>query len=137
MKYRKIKLKSGTEILLGRNAENNDELVKKFKGKKNIILHTSAPGSPFCVIDNLKPSKGDIKQAAVFCSRYSQDWRDNKQEVKIHKFTGKEIRRPIIKKTGTWKIKGKPKIIFAKKSEIEKLENGTNPKNSVRKKRNK
>ena len=38
MKPRKIKLKTGTEILLGRNAEGNDKLVKKFKGKSDELL---------------------------------------------------------------------------------------------------
>lgn len=120
MKPRAFILKSGTKIFLGRNAENNDELVKKFKGKENIILHTVAPGSPFCVIEKLNPSQKDINSSGAICARYSQDWRDNKKNVAMHVFTGKDIKKPLFTKIGTWKIKGKAKIINVKKKDIEK-----------------
>ncbi|MDD5192946.1 MAG: hypothetical protein PHX96_07450, partial [Candidatus Nanoarchaeia archaeon] len=68
MKFREFETGSGTKILLGRNAENNDELMKKFHGKENIIIHTVAPGSPFCVIDNLKPLKEDVDLSCVYCA---------------------------------------------------------------------
>ncbi|MCK5043605.1 DUF814 domain-containing protein [Candidatus Pacearchaeota archaeon] len=120
MKFREITLKSGTKVLVGKNAEQNEELVKKFIGKENIILHTSAPGSPFCVIDNLKPNKKDIKESAVICAGYSQDWRDNKKDVIIHNFKGKNIYKEKNMKVGTFGIK-KPKKIKAKKVDIEKF----------------
>ena len=121
MKPRKIKLKTGTEILLGRNAEGNDELVKKFKGKPNVILHTVAPGSGFCVINELNPSNLDITASGAHCVRYSQDWRDNKLDTKVHVFTGKDIKKPFFAKKGTWKIIGKAKMIKIKKEDVRKL----------------
>jgi predicted ribosome quality control (RQC) complex YloA/Tae2 family protein len=122
MKFREIELSSGTKIFLGKNAENNDELVEMFKGKENVIMHTVNPGSPFCVIKKLNPEKEEIKETAVFCAKYSQDWRDNKKDVKIHVFTGKEIKKPFFAKVGTWKITDKAKVINVKKEEILKLE---------------
>ena len=118
-KFREFSLKSGTKIFLGRDANNNDELVKKFKGKENIILHTVKPGSPFCVIENLKPTKSDLIKSAIICASKSQDWRDNKSNVEIHQFTGREVKKTVFMKTGSWKIKSKPKIIKVKKKEIE------------------
>ncbi len=123
MKFREIKLENGTKILLGKDAESNDELVRQFKGKENIILHTVAPGSPFCVIDELNPSKQTIHLSGAYCARFSQDWRDHKSDVKIHEFTGKDVKKPFFgKKTGTWKITKKPKVIKIKKEDIKKLE---------------
>ena len=61
MKFREFKLGKG-KIFLGRDAKNNDELVKKFKGKENVILHTVKPGSPFCVIEKLNPNSKEIKE---------------------------------------------------------------------------
>ena len=119
MKYRELILSTGTEIFLGKNSENNDELVKSYQGKKNIILHTAKPGSPFCVIDKINPSKEDIKESAIICASKSQDWRDNKKDVIIHVFTGKDVEKEKGMKEGTWKIKSKPKIIKIKKKEIE------------------
>jgi predicted ribosome quality control (RQC) complex YloA/Tae2 family protein len=121
MKFREIKISSGINILLGKDAENNDELVKQFKGKENTIMHTVAPGSPFCVIEDLNPNQKDIKEAAVFCAEKSQDWRDNKGDVKIHVFTGKDVKKPLLAKKGTWKITKKAKIINVKKEDILKL----------------
>ena len=57
IKFREIILESGTKILLGKDEKSNEELMKKFKGKENLILHTSKPGSPFGVIEKEKPSK--------------------------------------------------------------------------------
>ena len=122
MKPRKIKLKTGTEILLGRNAEGNDDLVKQFKGKPNVILHTVAPGSPFCVINKLKPLKEEIKMSGIYCVKYSQDWRNNKSDTKVHQFTGKDVKKPFFgRKAGTWKIIGKAKVIKIKKGDVMKL----------------
>lgn len=121
MKFREKVLTSGTKIFLGKNAENNDELVRKFEGEKNIILHTVAPGSPFCVIDNLKPSKEDIIEAGTYCARYSQDWRDNKKNVNVSVFDGKNVYKEKKMKLGTFGVK-KFKIIKIKKKDIENFE---------------
>ncbi len=120
MEFREIILESGARIFLGRNAENNDELVKKFKGKENVMIHTVAPGSPFCIIDTLNPSKGDISASGAHCARFSQDWRDNKKDVKISIFTGKDVNKERGMSIGTWKVKNS-KTRTIKKEDIEKL----------------
>ncbi len=122
MKPREITLESGTQLLLGKDAESNDKLMKKFKGKENTIIHTVQPGSPFCVIDNpIKPSKEDITISGAHCAGFSQDWRDNKKDVKVNIFTGKDINKTKGMKIGTWKVKNsKTKII--KKEDIEKCQ---------------
>lgn len=122
MKCREIELKSGTKIFLGKNSENNDELVKLYLGKKNIILHTAKPGSPFCIIDKINPTKEEIKESAIICTSKSQDWRDNKGDVAVHVFTGKDVYKEKGMKGGTWGIKSKPKLIKVKKKEIEEWE---------------
>jgi predicted ribosome quality control (RQC) complex YloA/Tae2 family protein len=122
MKPREFTLKSGTNILLGKNSENNDELVKEYVGKWNIILHTAKPGSPFCIIKKLNPLKEEIKESAIICASKSQDWRDNKKDVVIHMFTGKNVSKKEGMKSGTWGLKSKPKLIKVKKREIEEWE---------------
>jgi len=120
MKVRKFITLSGAKIILGKDAKSNDELMKKFQGKDNTILHTVAPGSPFCVIENLKPNKEDIKKTAIFCAAYSQDWRDNKKDVKVNIFTGKNVNKTKGMKIGTWKVK-KSKTKIIKKQDIIKI----------------
>ena len=128
MKTWEFILKSGTKILLGKNAKNNDDLVEKYQNKKNIILHTAKPGSPFCVID-LNASKRDIKESAIVCAFKSKDWRENKNNMIVHLFTGKNIYKEKNMKIGTWGLRKKPKIIRIKKEEIEKFEKGQKESN--------
>ena len=119
MTFKQFQTSSGKVFFLGKNAENNDELVEKFRGKDNIILHTAKPGSPFCVIEDLKPTKKDIKEATVVCASKSQDWRDNRQDVLIHQFTGKDVHKTKLMGSGTWGLKSKPKLIKVLKRDIE------------------
>jgi len=119
MKPRKIKLNSRTEILLGKNAESNDELMKEFKGKENIIIHTKAPGSPFGVIQKIRPSKAEIYLSGSIIAGYSQDWRDNKKDVVVDVFTGKDISKKFWMKKGMWNVRN-AKVIKIRKKDIKK-----------------
>jgi len=117
MRYREFITKNGISVLAGKDAAQNEKLVKEYMGKSNIIMHTSKPGSPFCVISE-KPKKGDKKEAAILCAIKSQDWRDNKSDVVVHVFTGKDVYKERGMKLGTFALK-KKKNIKIKKSEIE------------------
>lgn len=108
MNFRKLTTKAGTLILAGRNANNNEELIAQIK-KDEIVLHTKEAGSGFVNIKG-KPLRGDIKQAAIFCARYSQDWRDNKKDVDVHRFKGKDIFKEKAMKLGTFGVKKFRKI---------------------------
>jgi predicted ribosome quality control (RQC) complex YloA/Tae2 family protein len=122
--FRKFITSSGKLVLGGKSAENNEQLVAQIDPKE-IVLHTKSPGSPFTNIkikDNEKTSKGDIEEAAVFCARYSQDYRDNKKDVVVHYFMGKDIYKEEGMKPGTFGVK-KCKELNVKKEEIEKFEN--------------
>ena len=68
MAFRKFITSSGKTVLCGRNAEENEELVKQFMGKDNRIFHTAKPGSPFCIIEKIKHQKKDEKETAIFCA---------------------------------------------------------------------
>ena len=120
MKLREITLETGTKLTLGKDEESNDELMNMFKGKPDIILHTKAPGSPFCVIEVKSPTKKEVKEAATICARYSQDWRDNKGDVIVSIFTGKDISKEGGLPKGTWHVR-KSKLIKIKKEDILKL----------------
>lgn len=119
-KFREFTLESGIKIFLGKDEKSNDFLMKEYSGKENFILHTVSPGSPFCVLETLEPGKKEIKQAAIICASKSQDWRNNKKSVKLHLFTGKDVQKKKGMKAGTWAIKGKAKVIKAKKKEIKR-----------------
>lgn len=118
IKFREYKTSSGKLVLAGKSAENNEQLIKQAQ-KDEIVLHTKKPGSPFVNIKG-KASEKDIKEAAVFCARYSQDWRDNKQDVIVHYFKGKDIYKKKGMKLGTFGVK-KFKELIVRKKDIEKF----------------
>jgi len=116
---REFRTSSGSLIFMGKNKANNEKLVNEFKGQKNTIVHTLAPGSPFCVIDDLKPSKQDIMLSGAVCIRHSQDWRDNKSDTFVHVFNGKKVYKDKLMPLGTFGVKS-PKKIKIKKIDIQK-----------------
>ncbi|MBU3913870.1 MAG: DUF814 domain-containing protein [Nanoarchaeota archaeon] len=124
MTFRKLVLKSGKTALAGKSAENNEELIRQV-GREEIVLHTEKPGSPFVNIKagRKEISKKDLREAAVFCSAYSQAWKKDKvkREVVVHWFNGEEIFKTKLMKTGTFGVK-KARKINVKKSEIINFE---------------
>ena len=120
MNFREFETSAGATLILGKDSESNDELVAEYEGKENIILHTVKPGSPFCVIGDLKPKVKDIKEAAIVCASKSRDWRDNKTDVKVSIFDGKNVSKNKKMKEGTWVVKKRKRTILVKKKEIEK-----------------
>lgn len=114
-KFREFKTSSEKIVLAGKNEKNNEELVGQVKANEE-VFHTQASGSPFVNIKG-KANRKDIKEAAVFCARYSQDWRDHKGDVIVHRFKGKNVYKEKGMKTGTFGVK-KVKKIKIKKQEI-------------------
>ena len=118
-KFREFTTSSGKLVLAGKNAENNEELIKQAEPEE-FVFHTEKPGSPFVNIKDKNPSSDDIKESAIFCAAKSQDWRDNKNDVKVNLFKGKDILKRKGMKIGTFEEKNKKNILI-KKNEIERF----------------
>ena len=111
---------SGRVFLAGKSAKNNEELIGQVE-KSETVLHTKKPGSPFVNIKGKeKLEKQDLLEAAVFCAKYSQDWRDNQSDVQVHIFKGEDVYKKKGMKLGTFGVK-KFKEVKVKKSDILKL----------------
>ena len=118
MKFREFTTSSGKLVLSGKDKETNELLIKQAE-KDNWVLHTKEKGSPFAEIKG-KANKKDIKEAAIFIARFSQDWKKNKKDVIVHYFKGKDIYKSEGMKTGTFLVR-KFKEIKVKKEEIGKI----------------
>lgn len=122
--FRKYTTTSGIIVLGGKTAENNEELIKQVKNNE-YVLHTALPGSPFCNIkeDSKQVTSNDLKEAAIFCAKYSQAWKKSKlkKDILVHVFLGKDIFKIKIMKTGTFGVK-RFKEILVKKQDIEDFE---------------
>lgn len=126
MKFRQFTTQSGKQILTGKDSESNELLVKQAK-QNEFVLHTKARGSPFVNIkaSEKETAKEDLKQAAIICAKYSHDWRDNKKDVLIHVFLGKDLCKEKGMSEGTFGVKNF-KEIKVKKADIEKFEKEIN-----------
>jgi len=95
--------KNGIIVLAGKDENSNEELVKQV-APDEYVFHTAAAGSPFA---NLKgnANQDDIKEAAIFCAKYSRDWKQNHRDVIVHKFRGRDIFKKPGMKAGTFGLK--------------------------------
>ena len=125
MAFRKFTTKSGKTVLAGKDAESNEKLVEQAE-KNELILHTEKPGSPFVNIKG-EASREDIKEAALFCAKYSQAWKKAKikKDVEVHVFLRGDVFKLKDMKTGTFGV-NKNKKIMVKKAEIEEVEGQKN-----------
>ena len=112
MKFREFKTSSGKKVLSGKDAGSNEEIIKLVQASE-IVLHTAAPGSPFVNIKSKNPGTSDIKEAALFCAKYSQAWKKAKvkKDILIHLFKGKDIYKSKGMKLGTFGVKKHKKMI--------------------------
>ncbi len=116
-KFREMTTSFSKLVLAGKDAKSNEKLIAQVEPNED-VFHTAKPGSPFVNIKKRSNAK-DRKEAAIFCARYSQDWRDNKSDIIVHQFKGKNIYKNKLMKIGTFGIR-KKKIIKVKRSDIEK-----------------
>ncbi|MDO8516697.1 MAG: NFACT RNA binding domain-containing protein [Nanoarchaeota archaeon] len=89
----------------GKNEQQNEELVKKFIGKGNMILHTEEPGSPFCIFAEDKIiDKKEIQEAAIFCASFSQQWKLHKKMAEVNIFYGLDVTKKRNMPVGTFGV---------------------------------
>ncbi len=75
-KFRWFESSSGFLVLCGRDASNNELLVKKYMDAKDIVLHAEIHGAPFAVIktNGKDIDERTIEEAATFAACYSKAW---------------------------------------------------------------
>ncbi len=120
--FRQALTLSEKKMLAGKNAEQNESLMKQVKPDE-YVLHTKLPGSPFVNIKEKsdRVDKKDIKDAALFCALYSQAWKKakKKKDVEVHVFLGRDVYKEKGMPIGTFGVK-KFKKILVKKAELER-----------------
>jgi len=101
-------------VIGGKSDKQNESIIERFSKPEYTIMHTSKPGSSFVIIQNKNPSKQDLKEAAIFCGCFSQQWKLNKKIIEIDIFKGKQIYKNKSMKTGTFGIHGAKKLLKIK-----------------------
>ena len=76
--YRWFKSSDGLLVIGGRSATSNEEIVKKYLEKRDIFMHSQAPGAPITIIKvekGAEVSERTIAEAAQFAISYSSIWK--------------------------------------------------------------
>ncbi|WP_254764411.1 ribosome rescue protein RqcH [Natrinema marinum] len=87
-RFRWFHTSDGYLVIGGRNADQNEELVKKYLEPGDTVLHTQAHGGPVTVLKATDPSEASssdielpdasIEEAAQFAVSYSSVWKDGR-----------------------------------------------------------
>jgi len=114
-KYKWFYTYSGKLVVGGKNAEQNDILLRKMQllGDDFIVMHTEVPGSPFSVIldDKKNITKRDIEECAIFTACFSKAWKLGKSNAIVHLFNSSQLRKSKGMNEGTWAVSGNVKKI--------------------------
>jgi len=112
---------SGLLVVAGRDADTNEEVIKKYANKEDIVLHTDMSGSPFAVIkkeQNKDISEKDIEEAADFILAYSRAWKKGFGSADIFYVTPEQVTKTAnpgeYLPKGAFMIRGKTNYITNK-----------------------
>ena len=107
-KFRHFYTSAGKLVEYGKSAEQNEKLVSALlkERKDEIVLHTKEPGSPFCVIMG-KVNVKDIKETAVVCASFSQQWKKGGKKADVHIFSADQIAKERGSAVGSFTVLGK------------------------------
>ncbi|XGI83147.1 ribosome rescue protein RqcH [Halorutilales archaeon Cl-col2-1] len=82
-RFRWFRTSDGFLVIGGRNADQNEEIYKKYTESNDLFFHTQAHGAPITILKATEPNepKKDVdfpesskRQAAIFAASYSSVW---------------------------------------------------------------
>ncbi|MBU2639716.1 MAG: DUF814 domain-containing protein [Nanoarchaeota archaeon] len=114
-------IKNNTLIVGGKSRSSNEELLKNYLEKDDLVFHTEARGSPFFLIK--KGSKELINFTALVTAKFSKEWKNAKKDIEVMYVRGDQIYKDKNMNKGTFGVRGKKEIILVKKEDIESFKN--------------
>lgn len=92
-KYRWSITKNGFLVIAGRDASQNEVIVKRYLGDEDIFLHADIYGGPATVLirSGGAPQDEDIRDAAVLAACYSRAWKAGFSYVDVYWVLGKQV----------------------------------------------
>ena len=102
-KYRWFFTSSNKIVIGGKSAEQNEDIMRNIENE-DVVMNTSSPGSPFCIISS--PSEKDIEEVAIFTACFSHEWKKGKKTSEVHIFKGEQVTKNNGMKVGTFGVMG-------------------------------
>ena len=100
-------------MIAGKNARNNETIVKRYTRPNDLVLHVDIHGSPFVIIRNNEklstlPAE-TIYEAAEFAATYSQAWDQKIASVSVYYIGPNQVVKEAGLPLGSFMIKGERK----------------------------
>lgn len=121
-KFRWFFTDNGFLVIAGRDAKNNETLVKKNMDEKDLYFHADIFGAPHTVLktEGKVPLEIDKKQAAFFAASYSSAWKSKIYSVDVYSVSSSQVSKTAKSgeslSTGSFVISGKRE--YFRKSEV-------------------
>ncbi|WP_372912047.1 ribosome rescue protein RqcH [Salinigranum sp.] len=99
-RFRWFETSDGFLVIGGRNADQNEDLVKKYLSKHDRFLHAQAHGGPVTVLKASRPSEpsnpvdfpeSTLREAAQFAVAYSSVWKDGRHAGDAYMVTPDQV----------------------------------------------
>ncbi|MEF8790461.1 MAG: ribosome rescue protein RqcH [Haloarculaceae archaeon] len=99
-RFRWFHTSDGFLVIGGRNADQNEELVKKYTERGDLFFHTQAHGAPVTILKATGPSEaardveipeGSREEAAQFAVSYSSVWKDGHFSGDVYMVTPDQV----------------------------------------------
>ncbi len=119
-KFRWFISSEGFLIIGGRDAKQNEILVKRYMEKDDIFVHTQIPGAPCVVIktEGRKVGEKTIQEAFDFAASYSKAWKEGLAVLDVYWVNADQVSKRAehgeYVKTGSFIIRGKRNYGYGK-----------------------
>jgi len=92
-KYHWLITRNGLLAIGGRDAAQNESLVKKYLTPNRIFMHAEVHGAPAVIIftEGNEPKEEDLKDAALLAAAYSKAWKSGMGAVDVYWVWGDQV----------------------------------------------
>ncbi len=112
---------NGFLVVAGRNADQNEAIVKRYLGKRDIFMHADIHGAPAVVIftSGHIPPETDLREAATIAASYSRAWKEGLGAVDVYWVWGEQVSKSP--PSGEYLSKG-AFMVYGKRNYIRSVE---------------
>jgi predicted ribosome quality control (RQC) complex YloA/Tae2 family protein len=120
-KYHWILTRNGFLAIGGKNAEQNESIVRKYLEDNDLFLHADIHGAPVVILKTAgsSPSLDDIYDAAFLTAIYSKAWKEGLGSVRVWWVRGNQVSKSP--PSGEYLAKGSF-MIYGKKNYLKPIE---------------
>ena len=101
----------GLLVVAGKNARNNETIIKRYVRPQDLVLHADIHGSPFAVIRNdaklAKLPAVTIYEAAELVATYSRAWDEKLANIAVYYVTPDQVKKMPGLPAGSFQIQDK------------------------------